>query len=258
MTPTTTTPFAHLESTPLRSDLTGRTIWLNQHESALAVLPCFSPARLGAARAAWAAHVERHQREAEDQKGGYNRGLHPELLSLAEGVLTARDARSLARALDNLHPLLELSVGAASRSRRDGAYTGVCTRGMELLVLLWRHHLIAFPMGWVWSTNGLARALPTPGDIDFGPLAPLLAELRAGLVKVDLSAVLKLVLAVGGVVQVGDLHHAYFTALRPHVKAGYTTSSRRDPNHAPAKHPPRGLSTVTSRIATMCPTGSRR
>ena len=250
--------FVHFAPTPITSGLTRRTIWLNEHAAALAILPSVAPSHVAAAGRAWHGHVaavRRRQQEAIATRGYYYlAGLRSDLLDVAERVVSAVDGPGLGRALGALHHLMQTAaaVNGAPTRRRDGTdYNGVLARATELLVTLWRHHVVAFPMGRVWTASDLFGRLPSPETFDYGPMGEVIRALKVSGARFAAGPVHRLVLAVGGAEHVGDLDQAYFTALRPHVKTATRSYTRPDTGRGPRKHPPRGLGTITSAIPVL-------
>lgn len=235
----------HFEPTAFRSPITGRTIYVNLHEHATAVLPSFTTAGLAAARADWdarlaesRAHVAARNAQLPPHKrgGGHIGGLSDDLIRLADTVLGAPTRADFA---DGARALLARWLNPPRVYGKARVMGGAALRCMELVVLLWKHELIALPAGHVWRPTPFnMHTFPERTERWYGGRVVLLHQLLDGQRNESVAPITRFFLACGGLRESGDVTAEVFDALQPHTGPGLRTRRRPRSKHRPGDADP--------------------
>lgn len=213
-------PHCTFTTTPFRSSITGREVWVNLDASRFAIGPRFDDARLAAARSDWNENVreviareEARMRakdpEAEVRVYPIHLGLRNEIRPKMAAVFDATDATTLARRVDAL-------LACESDLRASKGVQGEHRRILELLTLLWKHGLLAFPGGAIWGRGIQGRFLPDLTARFYGGVAAGLRALGRDDSEAPGHRGLRLMfLSCGGAEEPGDIDARVQEALQP-------------------------------------------
>lgn len=156
-----------------------------------------------------------------------------------ERCLSAAGAEDFAAAVNELLSFLDSLVGQWTRMEREqmvrdrsreeaGAVKrkrpGQAARIAEFLVILWKHDLVTFPAGPLFTPGVIDRnALPDPDPIFYGSRAPALAEIRQHM-REEPRFVTLLFLVGRGVTELGDIDFGMLKACLRHLPTHIPTT----------------------------------
>ncbi len=203
----------HFHVTPMCSAITGRHILVNDHRSKFAILPGFAPERLAAARADW----ERHRNTSGVAPCRTQTTLHNINLCLRAG-----NVECFAGAVDTIVTTMLSGVAQYRGGPResDGILrSGDPSRFVEVLTLLWKHNLLAFPAGDIWA-NKIVK-MGTPAEIDelfYGGLTNAIRMMQNSSrwhTKSPHRCTFMIFLSCGGIQEIGDIDYAVLQLFKP-------------------------------------------
>lgn len=237
----------HFKPTPIQSAITGRTVYVSETKTQFAILPGFTPARLAAAKHDWDSHAGRFRRPDKSPTAlGLSVRAQGQIAALFESNDLASFGAAVSDAVAYMHAFM--AERAASEVLRDkfGRSKGRKKRGpqakriLEALTILWKHGLLVFPAGELWSSGAIqAACLPDISARLDGPLAEATETMRTGVRFAGQRRPIALLFkACGGAVEVGDVDGAVMRTLSAFapVPAGNVVYGMCDRLHAMQEH----------------------
>lgn len=221
MTSPTELEHCTFDVTPMCSSITGRTILVNYDAQKFAILPSFSVKRLVSARADWETNMQRLAQQMAEKynldvdiesgdkviKDFWLVGIDPLFQTYASLCFAATDSEEFATAVNAISTLISDSLSKARANVK---------RIFELLTVLWKHRLLAFPAGIIWDNNVIpTRALAPVDELFYGSVA---SRLRTIGLERPLSRWLRVLLTIcGGIEEFSDIDHGVLAKLHPFI-----------------------------------------